>query len=59
MSATYNDIKEHKAELEKMGLQPVMHSSDLLWGVNELLHAKNVNTINEIWVLYKKVETNF
>ncbi len=42
-----------------MGLQPVMHSSDLLWGVNELLHAKNVNTINEIWVLYKKVETNF
>ena len=59
VSATYNDIKEHKAELEKMGLQPVMHSSDLLWGVNELLHAKNVNTINEIWVLYKKVETNF
>ncbi|MBO9571989.1 MAG: hypothetical protein J7497_07240 [Chitinophagaceae bacterium] len=54
IAATYNDIKENKALFDSLGYKPVMHSSDFLWGLNEFLDSKKINTINEIWVLYKK-----
>jgi GPI mannosyltransferase 3 len=54
ISTTYNEIKERKALFDSLGYEPVMHSSDLLWGLNEKLDAKGINTINEIWVLYHK-----
>jgi phosphatidylinositol glycan class B len=54
LSAAYNDIKKHKDEIRDAGFRPVMHSSDLLWKVNEFLDSKDKTTINEIWVLYKK-----
>ncbi len=56
ITATYNDIKEQKLLLDSLGYKPVLHSSDFLWGLNEWLHKKNINTINEIWVLYQKQE---
>jgi len=31
-----------------------MYSSNLLWSINEYLASKKINTINDIWVLYKK-----
>jgi hypothetical protein len=40
--------------LEKSGYRPVCYSSELLWGINEFLHSKDLSTINDIWVLYKK-----
>ena len=54
ITATYNDIKENKSLFDSLGYKPVMHSSDFLWGLNEFLQSKKMNTINEIWVLYKK-----
>lgn len=52
--STYNEIIKHQALVDSMGFKPVMHSSDFLWGLNEFLHSKKMNSINEIWVLYKK-----
>ncbi len=54
ITATYNDIKEHKSLLDSLGYKPVLHSSNFLWGLNEWLDTKKINTINEIWVLYQK-----
>lgn len=54
LSAAYNDIKSHKDEIRNAGFRPVIHSSGLLWKINEFLDAKHKTTINEIWVLYKK-----
>jgi phosphatidylinositol glycan class B len=54
LGATYNDIKTRKDEIRDAGFRPVMHSSDLLWKINEFLDSKHKTTINEIWVLYKK-----
>jgi hypothetical protein len=31
----------------------VLSSSNLLWSLNEFLHERKVNTINEIWRLYE------
>jgi GPI mannosyltransferase 3 len=54
ISTTYNEIKNRKQLFDSLGYKPVTHSSDLLWKVNEMLDSKKINTINEIWVLYKK-----
>lgn len=54
LATTFNEIKDKHHSLDSLGYRPVMYSSDLLWGVNELLDKKKINTINEIWVLLKK-----
>ena len=54
LATTFNEIKDKRKTIDSLGYKPVMYSSDLLWGVNEMLNRKKINTINEIWVLYKK-----
>ena len=54
LATTFNEIKDKRSSIDSLGYKPVMYSSDLLWGVNELLNKKKINTINEIWVLFKK-----
>jgi len=54
LATTFNEIKDKRNSIDSLGYKPVMYSSDLLWGVNELLNKKKINTINEIWVLLKK-----
>ena len=54
LATTFNEIKDKRSSIDSLGYKPVMYSSDLLWGVNEMLNEKKINTINEIWVLFKK-----
>jgi len=54
LATTFNEIKDKRKTIDSLGYKPVMYSSDLLWAVNEMLNRKKINTINEIWVLYKK-----
>jgi phosphatidylinositol glycan class B len=54
VTATYNDIKGQEGLLDSLGYQRVLYSSRLLWGINEFLAARGVNTINDIWVLYRR-----
>jgi phosphatidylinositol glycan class B len=54
VSTTYNQIGGRKEYLDSLGYEAVFYSSHMLWGINELLHSMKINTINDIWVLYKK-----
>jgi len=54
LATTFNEIKDKRKTIDSLDYKPVMYSSDLLWAVNEMLNRKKINTINEIWVLYKK-----
>ncbi len=54
LATTYNDAKDRLPLLDSLGFRPQLYSSIPLWRVNELLHAKQANTINEIWVLYRR-----
>lgn len=54
LAATYNQIKYDKKMIDSLGYKPVIFSSQLLWNINTFLDEKKVNTINDIWVLYKK-----
>lgn len=50
----YNDIKSYRHLPDSLGYERVIISSRMLWGVNELLESMGINTINDVWVLYKK-----
>jgi hypothetical protein len=54
VSTTYNEIDGNKAYMDSLGYEAVLYSSRMLWGVNEFLHGMKINTINDIWVLYKR-----
>jgi phosphatidylinositol glycan class B len=54
VSTTYNQIGDRKEYLDSLGYRVVFYSSHLLWGINEFLSSMKMNTINDIWVLYKK-----
>ena len=54
LSATYNQIKDRPGLLDSLGYEKVIYSSRLLWGVNEFIGSLKMNTINDIWVLYKR-----
>jgi len=54
LAVTYNDLKDGRPMLDSLGYKPTIYSSKLLWNINEFLHSKKINTINDIWVLYKK-----
>ncbi|UFH57469.1 hypothetical protein [Spirosoma sp. KNUC1025] len=51
---TYNDAKANLTRIERQGFKPQFYSSVGLWKLNEFLGSKNLATINEIWVLYRK-----
>lgn len=54
VTATYNQVKGQERLLDSLGYERVLYSSRLLWGINEFLDARKVNTINDIWVLYRR-----
>lgn len=54
LATTYNEIKDNRHTIDSLGYKPVMYSSEMIWNVNEFLHRKKINTINEIWVLLKR-----
>lgn len=54
VAITFNQIKEDRALFDSLGYKPVLFSSKLVWYLNSFLHSKKINTINDIWVLYKK-----
>ncbi|HUQ64740.1 MAG TPA: hypothetical protein VM101_01195, partial [Flavitalea sp.] len=54
LATTFNEIKDKRNSIDSLGYKPIMYSSELLWKVNELLSKKKINSINEIWVLFKK-----
>lgn len=55
VSATYDHTTdEEKSLLDRLGYKPVAYASKFLWNINRFLHSRNINTINDIWVLYKK-----
>ena len=54
VSATFDQVNDHRALLDSLGYTSVLYSSRMLWGINEFLSSIKMNTINDIWVLYKK-----
>jgi hypothetical protein len=54
VSATFDQTVDHAAMLDSMGYHRVIYSSRLLWNINGFLHSIGMNSINDIWVLYKK-----
>ncbi len=53
-ATSYNDIKDNRLLPDSLGYERQFYSSRILWGVNEMLQSMGINTINDIWVLYKK-----
>jgi phosphatidylinositol glycan class B len=53
-ATSYNDIKDNKLLPDSLGYERQFYSSRILWGINEFLQSMGINTINDIWVLYKK-----
>jgi len=53
-ATSYNDIKNNKQLPDSLGYEQQFCSSDILWGVNTMLQSMGINTINDVWVLYKK-----
>lgn len=54
VATTFNQSRDDKFKLDSLGYKQVTYSSNLLWGINQFLCTKNINSINDIWVLYKK-----
>jgi len=55
LTATYNELKPCLGRIDSLGYKPVLYSSGFLWKVNRFLHARKGPTINDIWVLYRKL----
>ncbi|HEY4287320.1 MAG TPA: hypothetical protein VGN00_09510 [Puia sp.] len=53
-ATSYNDIKNNKQLPDSLGYERQFCSSNILWGVNTMLQSMGINTINDVWVLYKK-----
>lgn len=53
IATTYNDAKADFPRLDSLGVEPSLFSSETLWNTNRFLQKKDINTINEIWVLYR------
>jgi phosphatidylinositol glycan class B len=53
-ATSYNDIKHNKQLPDSLGYERQFCSSEILWGVNTMLQSMGINTINDVWVLYKK-----
>lgn len=50
--STFNDLRDHNLNPINIGYTPVLYSSTMLWSINKFLQKKNLNSINDIWVLY-------
>ncbi|HWK03163.1 MAG TPA: hypothetical protein VNS58_06010 [Puia sp.] len=54
LATTYNQVLDNLPMIDSLGYKPFVYSSALLWHLNGFLHSIGINTINDIWVLYKK-----
>lgn len=54
VTGTFDQLKGQLGWLDSMGYRRVLYSSRLLWGLDGFLDSKGINTINDIWVLYRK-----
>ena len=54
VATTYNQVKGRMRLMDSLGYERVLYSSRLLWGINEFLESRGINTINDIWVLYRR-----
>ena len=54
VATTFNQARDDKFKLDSLGYKQVAYSSKLLWNINEMLYKKDINSINDIWILYKK-----
>jgi len=54
LAGTYDQLKGQLRWLDSMGYRRVRYSSRFLWGIDQFLDSKGINTINDIWVLYRK-----
>ncbi|HEY1212622.1 MAG TPA: hypothetical protein VGE93_03220, partial [Bryobacteraceae bacterium] len=54
VAGTYDQLKGQMEWLDSMGYRRVLYSSRLLWAIDAFLDSKGINTINDIWVLYRK-----
>lgn len=54
VAGTYDQLKGQLGWLDSLGYRRVLYSSRLLWGIDAFLDSKGINTINDIWVLYRK-----
>jgi len=51
---TYNDLHRDSTDAALLaGREPVMTSTRLIWSLNAFLNRKGMNTINEIWAMYR------
>jgi len=51
---TYNDLHGDSTDAALLAhLKPAMTSTGLIWSLNEFLGKKGMNTINEIWAMYR------
>jgi len=53
ITSTFNDIQDNFGKLDSLGYKPELYSSSMLWNINLFLKQKKMNTVNDIWVLYK------
>lgn len=54
VATTFNQAKPNFSMLDSLGYKPVIYGNKLAWKLNELFMAKDINTINDIWVLYRR-----
>jgi GPI mannosyltransferase 3 len=53
IAAEYNIIKSTVNSFKKLGYTPLFYSSEPMFMLNQFLNKHNINTINDIWVLYQ------
>ena len=53
-TTSYNDMKDNKKLFDSLGYERQFCSSPILWGVNTMLQSMGINTINDVWVLYRR-----
>ncbi|MFY7963884.1 MAG: hypothetical protein ACOVO1_03210 [Chitinophagaceae bacterium] len=53
VTSTFNDIQDNFGKLDSLGCKQQLYSSSMLWNINLFLKQKKMNTVNDIWVLYK------
>lgn len=53
-TTNFNLVRNDRQWLDSVGYKAVLYSSGIAWKINEQLAAKKINSINDIWVLYRK-----
>jgi len=54
VATTFNQVKGNFKMMDSLGYKPIEYGNKLAWNLNEFLMKKEINTINDIWVLYER-----